>query len=59
MVDSIGGFSSITVTLDTAAGGGVESETMESIRFNAPLTFIAQNRAVTADDYASIIKKEF
>jgi hypothetical protein len=59
MVDSIGGFSSITVTLDTAAGGGVEAETMESIRFNAPLTFIAQNRAVTADDYASIIKKEF
>ena len=59
MVDSIGGFSSITVTLDTAASGGVESETMESIRFNAPLTFIAQNRAVTADDYASIIKKEF
>ena len=59
MVDSIGGFSGITVTLDTAAAGGVDQETMESIRFNAPLTFIAQNRAVTADDYASIIKKEF
>ena len=59
MVDSIGGFSNITVTLDTAAAGGAEAETMESIRFNAPLTFIAQNRAVTADDYASIIKKEF
>ena len=59
MVDSIGGFSNITVTLDTAASGGVEAETMESIRFNAPLTFISQNRAVTADDYAAIIKKEF
>ena len=59
MVDSIGGFSNITVTLDTAASGGNEKETMESIRFNAPLTFIAQNRAVTSDDYASIIKKEF
>jgi hypothetical protein len=59
MVDSIGGFSNITVTLDTAATGGVDAETMESIRFNAPLTFISQNRAVTADDYAAIIKKEF
>jgi hypothetical protein len=59
MVDNIGGFSNITVTLDTAAAGGVDAETTESIRFNAPLTFISQNRAVTADDYAAIIKKEF
>ena len=59
MVDNIGGFSNITVTLDTAATGGVDAETTESIRFNAPLTFISQNRAVTADDYAAIIKKEF
>ncbi len=59
MVDNIGGFSNITITLDTAAIGGVDAETMESIRFNAPLTFIAQNRAVTADDYSAIIKKEF
>ena len=59
MVDDIGGFDNIAITLDTAAAGGAEEETMESIRFNAPLTFISQNRAVTADDYASIIKKEF
>ncbi len=59
MVDNIGGFGTIAVTLDTAAAGGVDAETMESIRFNAPLTFIAQNRAVTADDYSAIIKKEF
>jgi hypothetical protein len=59
MVDEIGGYDSIVVTLDTAAAGGADEETMESIRFNAPLTFISQNRAVTADDYAAIIKKEF
>ena len=59
MVDSIGGFSTISLTLDSAGAGGADAETSESIRFNAPLTFIAQNRAVTADDYASIIKKEF
>jgi hypothetical protein len=59
MVDSIGGFTTISVALAAAAAGGAEEESMESIRFNAPLTFISQNRAVTADDYASIIKKEF
>ena len=59
MVDNIGGFSNITVTLDTTAVGGADQETTESIRFNAPLTFISQNRAVTADDYSAIIKKEF
>jgi hypothetical protein len=59
MLDDINGYSSITVTLASAASGGAEEETMESIRFNAPLTFISQNRAVTADDYAAIIKKEF
>ncbi len=59
MVDNIGGFSNITVTTAAAAAGGVDKETMESIRFNAPLTFISQNRAVTADDYSAIIKKNF
>ena len=48
-----------SATLVSASSGGAEAETEESIRFNSPLTFIAQNRAVTADDYASIIKKEF
>ena len=59
MVDSIATLDTIAVTTSAAAAGGAEEETMESIRFNAPLTFISQNRAVTADDYASIIKKEF
>ena len=59
MVDNIGGFSAVTVANVSAAAGGAEAETTESIRFNAPLTFAAQNRAVTSDDYAAIIKKEF
>ena len=32
---------------------------MPPLRFNAPLTFTTQNRAVTSEDYAAIIKKEF
>ena len=59
MVDNIGGYSDITVTTAVNSAGGAESETVESIRFNAPLTFTTQNRAVTSEDYAAIIKKEF
>lgn len=50
MVNNIGGFGSIVVSTVTKAAGGSEQETSESIRYNAPLTFIAQNRAVTSDD---------
>ena len=59
MVDNIGGYSSITISTLTKAQGGTEKETNESIRFNAPLTFTSQNRAVTSDDYRAIINKEF
>jgi len=59
MVDNIGGFSNITVTTTLAAAGGSEKETLESIRYNAPLTYTSQNRAVTADDYRAIIQRQF
>ena len=48
-----------TVTTVTPSAGGADRESMESIRFNAPLTFTAQNRAVTSDDYRAIILKSF
>jgi len=56
---SIGGFSNASVTTLVKSSGGVEQETTESIRFNAPLTFTSQNRAVTSDDYRAIIQREF
>ena len=59
MAQSIGGFNTITVTTTSNSAGGTEKETLESIRFNAPLTFTSQNRAVTADDYRAIILKNF
>ena len=58
-VDNVGGFSTITIQTNSLSAGGVDEESSESIRFNAPLTFTSQNRAVTADDYAAIIKKSF
>jgi hypothetical protein len=58
---SIGGISvnDITVTTVTGSYGGQAKESIESIRYNAPLAFITQNRAVTADDYRAIILREF
>ena len=41
-------------TLSSAVGGSVP-ETIDSIRFNAPKFYSSQNRAVTTDDYKSII----
>jgi hypothetical protein len=37
--------------------GGEERETLSSIKYNAPLTFVSQNRAVTAEDYKTLIKQ--
>ena len=59
MNDSINGYSNISVTTSTNSQGGDDRETTESIRFNAPLSFASQNRAVTSDDYATIIKNSF
>jgi hypothetical protein len=43
----------------SAATGGNSKEDIESIRFNAPNSFVSQNRAVTADDYKTIITAKF
>jgi hypothetical protein len=47
------------VTTVSIAAGGNDKETIESIRYNAPLSFTTQNRAVTADDYKNLIFKNF
>ena len=56
-VDTISGYSNIAVTVAVDSYGGGVRESIESIRYNAPLTFTAQNRAVTADDYRAIVLK--
>jgi len=59
MTDSLNGNSDETVTLVSKATGGAPRETKEAIKFNAPLSHVSQNRAVTPDDYKSIIQNEF
>ena len=46
----------VTVTNVTPASGGEEIESIEKIKYNAPKYFGTQDRAVTAQDYAAIIR---
>ena len=48
-----------TVEVISAASGGALAEKIESIRFNAPKLYQAQNRAVTAEDYSVILRQEY
>jgi hypothetical protein len=47
--------STVNITCLDIATGGSSAEDIESIRFNAPRIYAAQNRAVTPDDYKAII----
>ena len=51
----IGGFSNVNIKTTASAYGGSVSESIESIRFNAPRYFTSQERAVTADDYKNLL----
>lgn len=52
---AVGGVSDITIESVAAASGGAEPETIESIKYYAPLNYSAQRRAVTTSDYKSIL----
>jgi hypothetical protein len=56
IASTIGGFSDITITTNSVSQGGSAAESKESIRFNAPLNYAAQNRAVTTSDYETIVR---
>jgi hypothetical protein len=45
----------VSVTTVSSAVGGDELEDIESIRYNAPRAYSAQNRGVTVEDYKSLI----
>lgn len=55
----LGGASNIVVEVISAATGGAVAETSDEIRFRAPLTYSAQQRAVTTSDYKTLILNEF
>ncbi len=47
---------STTITSVTPATGGEAVETIDKIKYNAPRFYGTQNRAVTAQDYAAIVR---
>tara|TARA_A100001035_G_scaffold60028_1_gene45014 strand:+ start:1073 stop:2950 length:1878 start_codon:yes stop_codon:yes gene_type:complete len=53
---TVGGFGG-TVTTVSNSSGGTDAENIASIKLNAPLQFSAQDRAVTAADYKTLVKQ--
>jgi len=53
---NVGGFTDITVTTNSNAQGGTPAQSKESVRINAPLSYSAQNRAVTTSDYETLVQ---
>ncbi len=49
----------IAITTLTAAAGGLERESMESIRYFAPKSLAVQERAVTTKDYEILLQQAF
>lgn len=50
--------SSTSLSVNSVARGGVEIESIDSIKFNAPRNYKIQNRAVVAKDFERIILNE-
>lgn len=52
---TVQGNSNVTVDVLYKAAGGGDREDIDSIKFNAPLSYISQNRVVTPEDYKAAI----
>jgi len=51
--------STSNVTTISSSAGGSPIESVTSIKFSAPKSYIAQNRAVTVNDYKALINKNY
>jgi len=54
--NTINGYSDVLITTNSVSQGGGAAESKESIRYNAPLFYAAQNRAVTTTDYEALVR---
>lgn len=59
VMSPIGGFSNISTTTVSSAAGGSLAETLEEVKFRAPIAYTAQNRAVTVNDYTTLLLKDY
>lgn len=58
-VEVNGGQFPLIVTTESASSDGAQKEEIESIRTNAPIKFLSQQRMVTAEDYTAQILANF
>jgi hypothetical protein len=56
---TMGGYSNYTLKTTIASTNGSNRETIDSIKLNAPRSYSAQNRVVTAADYRTLITSHF
>ena len=56
---AIGGVTDVSVATVGAASAGSERESLQSIKYNAPLSYASQGRCVTAEDYKVYAKRYF
>ena len=56
---NLSGYTNFTLTTTSAASGGSDRETVDEIKFAAPLQYISQNRAVTKSDYIKLIQQKY
>jgi len=56
LANTINGYSDVLITTNSVSQGGGAAESKESIRYNAPLFYAAQNRAVTTTDYEALVR---
>ena len=57
LMDSVSGYSNTITNSITSASQGGDKESIESIKYQAPKSFSAQNRAVSKNDYITLIQQ--
>lgn len=57
--NGVAGISTIVVVTNTSASGGAVSESIEDIKYNATRHFTTQERAITTEDYETLLKQNF
>jgi hypothetical protein len=57
LMQSVGGFANTVITPVTAANEGSARESIASIKYQAPKAFSAQGRAVSKEDYITVIQQ--
>lgn len=59
LASAITDISSLSITTVSAATGGADKESIDSIKYLAPFYYQSQKRAVTTDDYKALIVNTF